>query len=170
LLGSLPNEAQPSQKTFESRLWQSLRKFDPAKVVFVESESKKVGNLRVPESLMEKIRSSVCLSLSLSAPNRVQLLMQDYAHFLSNPDLLNKQLACLVSLHGHQKIAHWQALATSNQMTTLVEELLISHYDPAYLRSIERNFAQISNAINLELPDISEQSFLNLARRLHAGT
>lgn len=167
VLGNLPSEAQPAQKAFESRLWQALRRFDPNQVVFVESESKKIGNLRVPESLMEKMRSSDCLSLSLSTANRVRLLMQDYAHFLANPELLNVQLACLISLHGREKITRWQALSLSGQMETLVEELLIDHYDPAYRRSIDRNFANISKAKILELQDISEDAFREMAQSLH---
>lgn len=169
VLGNLPSEKQPTQKTFESSLWQAFRYFDPAQPVFVESESKKVGNVRVPDSLMEKMRSSACLSLSLSTHNRVRLLMQDYAHFISNPTLLNTQLECLISLHGREKIARWQMMSSSNQMENLVEELLIDHYDPAYRRSIDRNFAHISTARILELPDISEQSFREMALSLHRG-
>jgi tRNA 2-selenouridine synthase len=166
VLGNLPSEPQPTQKAFESRLWQTLRRFDPAQVIFVESESKKVGNLRVPESLMEKMRSSACLSLSLTTHDRVRLLMQDYTHFIANPELLNTQLACLISLHGREKIAHWQAMSSSNQMEDLVEELLIDHYDPAYRRSIDKNFVQFSQAKILELSDISKQAFDEMARNL----
>ncbi|MGB4347155.1 MAG: tRNA 2-selenouridine(34) synthase MnmH, partial [Burkholderiaceae bacterium] len=64
VLGNLPAEPQPSQKMFESRIWQTLRHYSPEQVVFVESESKKVGNLRVPERLMEKMRSSPCIALT----------------------------------------------------------------------------------------------------------
>ncbi|MGZ3237927.1 MAG: tRNA 2-selenouridine(34) synthase MnmH [Burkholderiaceae bacterium] len=169
VLGNLPSEPQPSQKTFESSLWQALRHFDPAKIIFVESESKKVGNLRVPESLMEKMRSSDCLSLSLSTHNRVRLLMQDYAHFIANPDLLNTQLACLISLHGREKITRWQTMSSSNQMEVLVEELLLDHYDPAYRRSIDRNFSHIAKAKILELPEITEHAFREMARSLLTG-
>jgi tRNA 2-selenouridine synthase len=167
VLGNLPTEAQPTQKTFESNLWQTLRRFDPDQVVFVESESKKVGNVRVPESLMEKMRASQCLSLSLSTRNRVRLLMQDYAHFISNPDLLNSQLACLISLHGREKIMRWQLMSSSGQMEALVEELLIDHYDPAYRRSIDRNFVHVAKARILELPEITVQAFREMAQSLH---
>lgn len=166
VLGNLPSEPQPTQKAFESRLWQTLRRFNPAQVVFVESESKKVGNVRVPESLIEKMRSSTCLSLSLTTHDRVRLLMQDYAHFIANPELLNTQLACLISLHGREKIARWQAMSSSNQMEALVEELLNDHYDPAYRRSIDKNFVQFAQAQILELPDISKQAFDEMARYL----
>ncbi|MFC3106523.1 tRNA 2-selenouridine(34) synthase MnmH [Undibacterium arcticum] len=166
VLGNLPTEDQPSQKSFETSLWQKLRGFDPARVVYVESESKKVGKLRVPDALMEKIRAASCISLTLSRPNRVRLLMQDYAHFIKHPDVLNSQLDFLVTMHGREKIEYWHDLALSGRIEGLVDELLQSHYDPAYLRSIARNFTQFSQARLLELEDISNQDFHQAAQRL----
>src|SRR5262249_26159773 len=45
VLGDLPGEPQPPQKMFESLLWNELRQFDPMQPVFVEAESKRIGNL-----------------------------------------------------------------------------------------------------------------------------
>ena len=50
VLGLVPGSPQPGQKQFESRVWDALRRFDPARPVIVESESKKIGDLRVPEN------------------------------------------------------------------------------------------------------------------------
>lgn len=169
VLGHLPNEPQPSQKSFESRIWQALRKFDPSRTVFVESESKKVGNLRVPAALMEQMRNSPCIALHLSQPDRVALLMQDYHHFVDDAAILNKQLDCLISVHGREKIQRWHDMANAAQMPELVDELLVAHYDPAYLRSIERNFLQYAQAEALELAGISEQAFAEAAQSLRAG-
>lgn len=166
VLGNLPTESQPAQKAFESAIWETLRHFDNGRVVFVESESKKVGNLRVPDALMEKMRSSSCLSLTLSQANRVRLLMQDYQHFVKDPAILNSHLDCLIPLHGREKIAQWQATALSGRMETLVDTLLLTHYDPAYTRSIERNFIQFAHAKHLPLNDISEECFRSGARNL----
>ncbi len=48
-----PAAAEP--EAFESRVWQALRGFRPAaRPVFVESESHKIGRLRVPEALIEQ--------------------------------------------------------------------------------------------------------------------
>ena len=169
VLGHLPDEAQPTQKMFESRIWHKLRHFDRARPVFVESESKKVGNLRVPDAVMARMRASPCISLSLSRENRVRLLMEDYAHFCRNPDALTGQLAHLVQLHGNEKIKAWRDLADSGAMAELVDQLLVEHYDPAYLRSIDRNFVQFPQAAVLELGDIAEEDFVAAARRLHAA-
>ena len=166
VLGNLLTEAQPSQKAFESLLWEMLRHFDPSRIVFVESESKKVGNLRVPDALMNNVRASRCIVLTLSCQNRVRLLMDDYAHFVSNPEFLNVQLVRLTDLHGRAKIAHWHELALSGKMEALVEELLVDHYDPLYLRSIHRNFAQLDTARQLELNDIAENDFQAVANVL----
>lgn len=167
VLGNLPSQPQPSQKMFETRVWATMRSFDPALPVFVESESKKVGNLRVPDAVMEKMRQSPCLSLTLSRPNRVRLLMEDYHHFADSPETLNTQLDCLAKLHGREKIDAWHALANGGQMPALVDQLLVEHYDPAYVRSIDRNFVQFAQAKIVELSDIGVDDFLTTARHLH---
>jgi tRNA 2-selenouridine synthase len=168
VLGTLPSQPQPSQKMFETRVWDKLRHFDPARPVFVESESKKVGNLRVPDAVMQQMRLSPCIALTLSRPNRVRLLMEDYHHFSADPALLNTQLECLVKLHGRDKISAWHDMANGGQMAPLVEQLLLEHYDPAYVRSIDRNFTLFGQAEVLELNDIGAPDFAAAAQFLHA--
>lgn len=169
VLGNLPSQAQPAQKAFESAIWQQLRQFDPARPVFIEAESKKVGQLRVPDALMEAMRAAPCIALTLSQQNRVRLLMEDYAHFVQDAPVLNTQLDCLVALHGRDKIGRWHALADQGRMPELVNELLSEHYDPAYLRSMERNFLRFGAAEELVLEDIDAPAMLAAARRLHSG-
>lgn len=169
VLGGLPTEAQPSQKMFETRIWQALRKFTPERVVYVESESKKIGDLRVPEALMEKMRASPCVRLQTSTADRVRLLVEDYPHLVSDSELLGRQLAHLIPLHGHEKINRWLSLAESGNTAALVEALLVEHYDPAYLRSIDRNFTDYRTARLLELPGIAVEDFTSAAKALIAA-
>src|SRR5512146_502097 len=146
LLGNLPDEAQPAQKMFDSRLWDVLRHLDPQRPVFVEAESKKIGLLSLPEALLTKIRTSDCLMIEAPVAARVRLLKEDYKHFLSDPALLTRCLAPLLPLHGHQVLERWQTLAEQGDWDALVEELLTMHYDPAYRRSTTYNFALLSDA------------------------
>lgn len=170
VLGGLPSAPQPSQKMFETRLWQMLRNFDPARIVFVESESKKVGNVRIPEELMQQIRAASCIALTLSQDHRIDLLMQEYDHFVGCPEGLNTQLDCLASLYGKERIAEWQTMARNGDLRTLVNALLVQHYDPAYLKSIGRNFTQYRAAQHVALADISADAFDALAQKLiHDG-
>lgn len=159
VLGGLPTEPQPSQKMFESRLWQALRGFSSREVVYVESESKKIGDLRVPDKLMERMRASPCIRVDLSVANRVKLLIEDYPHLVTDTALLGRQLAHLVPLHGKERINEWMALADAGKTEALVEALLVEHYDPAYLRSIERNFTGYRGARVLQLSGIGDADF-----------
>jgi len=169
VLGNIPCQPQPSQKAFETSIWDRLRRFDPSQPVFVESESRKVGSLRVPGALMERMRASPCITMQVSRADRVKLLIEDYQHFACNAPALNAQLEFLVQLHGRERIERWQAMATDGEMPALVDELLVDHYDPAYLKSIHRNFVQYDKAIEVALPDISPGSFVAAARKLHGA-
>ncbi|HEY5800623.1 MAG TPA: tRNA 2-selenouridine(34) synthase MnmH [Burkholderiaceae bacterium] len=166
VLGPLPGTPQPTQKAFESRIWNALRGFDPARPVYIESESKKVGSVRVPDALIAKMRASRCIALDTPRELRLQLLMEDYAHFVRDAASLNEQLSYLTSLYGHDKIQAWQALANSGDMRTLVDQLLAEHYDPAYLRSIARNFARYGEAQVLTLGGIDHAALVRAAQRL----
>ena len=156
LLGNLPDEVQPAQKMFDSRLWDALSHFDTHRPVFVEAESKKIGLINTPEPLLKKMRSSECVAIEAPVSARVQLLMEDYKHFLSDPALLIERLTPLLPLHGRQVLDHWQMLAEQGEWITLVEKLLTQHYDPSYQRSTMHNFANLPTAKVLQLESLDE--------------
>jgi tRNA 2-selenouridine synthase len=134
--------------------------------VYVESESKKVGNLRVPEALIGTMRSSQCVRLEAQPAVRVALLLEDYAHFVADPASLAARLELLADLHGAQRIEQWQAMLSSGAWQPLVHDLLESHYDPAYRRSLFRNYREAETGPVVEVHDISRAGFLALATDL----
>ena len=71
VLGLVPGSRQPSQKAFDTAVWDALRRLDPTRPVFIESESKKIGDLRVPEALIARMRASPCVWLELALDQRV---------------------------------------------------------------------------------------------------
>lgn len=166
VLGNLPYQSQPSQKMFESRLWSRLKMLSPERPVFVESESKKIGALRVPESLISAMWASRCVVIDAPIAVRVGLLKDEYAHFLADTGTLNTQLDCLRSLHGTAVIERWQALAHSGAWDELTEDLLVRHYDPAYTRAIVAHYPKLPQALHLELHDHSETAMQALAREV----
>ena len=166
LLGDLPGQSQPSQKMFESRLWQVLKGFDPRRPVFVESESRKVGNLRVPEALIARMWQSECVWLETASPLRVKMLLRDYQHFTERTEVLCAKLDCLVALHGHEKIDGWKAKIAGKQWPEFVTQILAEHYDPAYVKSIARNYPGLDGAAYVRLHDGADGDFERAARSL----
>ena len=168
VLGNLPDQPQPSQKMFESGIWWRLRSFDTNSPVFVESESKRIGTLQVPDDLMVAMWGSECVRVDTGIATRVQLLMQQYPHFVADPADLGHQLDRLVQLHGRVAIDRWKALAQRGDWHTLVRELLERHYDPAYTRSIATHYPRLAQARSVEIAANDDTSFATAARGLIA--
>ncbi|MEO8383779.1 MAG: tRNA 2-selenouridine(34) synthase MnmH [Betaproteobacteria bacterium] len=168
VLGDLPYEAQPAQKLFESRIWRDLAGFDPARPVYIEAESKKVGNLRVPQSLIEQMWQGQCFEVVVGTKLRTQLLREEYAHLIENRGLLFFKLDCLKGLHSSEQLATWKALATAARWDEFIGDMLVNHYDPAYAKSMFTNYANARVATPLQITDISAHGFSKLAARLPA--
>jgi tRNA 2-selenouridine synthase len=146
LLGSLPTEAQPGQKRFETMLWETLRGFSAGQPVFVESESRKIGQCQIPGALIEAIRASQVAIVEAPIEVRSHFLLDEYQHFLKDVPRLFTLLDCMTPLHGARRIGEWKALVDTDHWAELVERLLLEHYDPSYDRSMKRNFDQLAAA------------------------
>jgi tRNA 2-selenouridine synthase len=168
LLGELPADPQPSQKCFESQLLDALEKLDPSRVVYVESESRRIGLLQMPDELLLRMRGGRGIRLVTSMEQRVALLKDEYAHFLAAPSLFSDRLRALTELRGKATIARWSDMAAAGDWDALIAELLETHYDPTYARSLEQNFPAIRNAMTLEASDTTGSGFSALARKLRA--
>jgi tRNA 2-selenouridine synthase len=170
VLGLVPGSPQPGQKQFESRVWDALRHFDAARPVFVESESKKVGDLRVPLLLIERMRASPCLRLDLPLDARVSLLLEDYGHFVTDTAAFCERLDALRATRGGDVVQAWQEAARAGRTPDVVRELLVRHYDPIYAQSIQRNFVG-SAALLAELAWSGSETSLEAAalRAISAG-
>ncbi|MDP2028703.1 MAG: tRNA 2-selenouridine(34) synthase MnmH [Thiobacillus sp.] len=169
LLGALPGQPQPSQKYFESAIWRALTRFDATRPVFVESESKKIGALRVPDALLMAMRASQCIRLEVPMSARVQLLIEDYAHFLLDPDAINNQLAHLIALRGSDTVTAWQTLVNQQAWDSLVATLLEQHYDPAYFKSLSQNYVSTPTDLSFDTADLSIEGLSQLARDILAA-
>jgi len=166
VLGNLPDRPQPSQKWFESQLLAALSALEPGKPVFVEGESKKIGQVQVPEALIARMRASPCLRLEAPLEVRVDLLLDEYRHFLEDRRLLEAQLDCLVALHGREEVAAWKALAARGAWRDFVARLLMQHYDPAYRRSSLKNFVRLPEAETVRVDSAEDPAFAAIAQRM----
>lgn len=168
VLGNEPNIEQPSQKGFETNLWNAFQSLDQSRIVFVESESKKVGGVHIPDQLMEKIRNGLCIELRSSTQTRVSWLLREYHHFLSDTDSFKHKLGLLTSRYGKEQIEQWNEAIDAGNFDSLVEELLVMHYDPSYQSSIVRNFPQYREDHYVQLQSDSDEAFAIAAKGILA--
>jgi len=169
LLGESVTTPQPTQKRFDSLLWAELRVLDPTRPVFVESESKKIGLVQMPESMREQMAAGECVWLDVPVAARVLHLRSEYEHFVADPALLMKKLAPLKALLGGEMLGRWQALAAAGNIDGVVESLLVDHYDPLYMTAIKRNYPSLTTARHVTIESLTTDALRLSAEALVAA-
>ncbi|MGF6238928.1 tRNA 2-selenouridine synthase [Paraburkholderia sp. GAS38] len=163
LLGALPDQPQPAQKAFDTALIGALSHFDVRRPVFVEAESRRIGAITLPQTLLERFHGGACVEVEATHAERITFLLQDYAHLFDQPDSFKHQLERLIGLHSREQVKHWQQLIDAGSSAPgpdgvheadaaaaraeLFGELIERHYDPAYQRSSRQHFSRLGEAL-----------------------
>jgi tRNA 2-selenouridine synthase len=159
LLGALPDQPQPAQKAFDTALVGVLSRFEVQRPVFVEAESRRIGAITLPQTLLERFQGGACVEVETTHADRITFLLQDYAHLFDNPDSFKHQLERLIGLHSREQVKHWQQLIEAGSggdgggagaaaaRAELFGELIERHYDPAYQRSSRQHFSRLGEAL-----------------------
>jgi tRNA 2-selenouridine synthase len=169
ILGAMPGLPQPAQKHFDTRVWLALKAFDPARPVFVESESARIGALRVPEVLIAQMHEQGhCLRIEMDDAARIDLLLHDYADLTTDADRFARQLEPLIELRGRAPVAAWQAMAREGRWRDVIGSLMAEHYDPLYERSMRHSYPGIDQAPRVPLGDGCAAALAEVAARLLA--
>ena len=156
VLGAQLDQAQPSQKAFESRLWQALIGFDVDRPVWIESESSKIGNVAIPDKLWAALKQAGMIEITMDIEARANVLLEDYADLIREPEIFANKLNFLTKLHGKKKISSWCDLIEKGAWRTLALDLLENHYDPAYRRSLKRRKREVKSL--QDLPALSQET------------
>ncbi|WP_298926179.1 tRNA 2-selenouridine(34) synthase MnmH [uncultured Ramlibacter sp.] len=168
LLGALPDRPQPSQTAFETQVAAALERVDPARPLYVEGESRRIGKINVPPTLVERMRASPLIEVQASFPARLEYLLRDYAYLGERPQWLSDQLGMLKEMHGKEVIAGWQAMAMAGDLRSLFAELAQRHYDPAYAKSQRAHFRQWDQRVPVATDDLTDQGIEAVARDVRA--
>lgn len=166
LLGPEPGHPQPSQRQFESLLFAVMRQLDPARPVFIEAESNKIGDLHVPRALWHRMREAPALQVVAPLAARVKFLLADYDHIIAEPERLKPLLSWVVTRIGHDRVEGWRSCIDAGDWAGFVKHVLEDHYDPAYDRSAAAR--QHVDLGELTVDSLDDEVIAGLARDLAA--
>lgn len=161
---------QPSQKYFESLLVQQLQKFNRDRVVWIESESNKIGKIYLPLPLWQKMKQSHCIEIQIPMNSRIAFLLREYPYLETHSEFLKTKLYKLKSRYGGSKLNYWHQLIDARKGEDTIKDLLLSHYDPTYSRSIRSNYSNIETTLFLsDLSDINVEQVLTALALISEG-
>lgn len=170
VLGRQPGVDQPPQKLFESRLLHALSALDPARPVFAEAESRRIGLVTLPDALIERLRGAPCIRIEVPAAARTEFLLRDYDYMTQDAEALIERLERLTELRGRETVAAWSTLARSGSWAALVAGLLEQHYDPLYRRSQSNNFSRHTDAPTVVAERLDDAGIDSLAGQIAAAS
>jgi len=166
VLGAVPGVEQPSQKGFETQVAAVIEGFDASRPVFVEAESRRIGRLSLPDSLLMPLRAAPCIEIAATHAARLDYLLRDYAFFADDPEGLADKLAQLKGLQPNETLERWRGWALARELRALFAELMTLHYDPLYARSQRQNLKALDDAHRFETDDLSDAGIAALATRV----
>jgi len=168
VLGAVPGVPQPSQKQFETRVATVLQSLDLNRPVYIEAESRKIGRIALPTSLLDRLRNSPCIEIVASPATRLDYLLRDYAYLGDDRSLLAERLAQLHGLQSNDTLARWQAWAHEGALAALFSELMALHYDPHYTRSQQGSYQRLRQAQQVSATALTREALPELAARIAA--
>ena len=164
MLGAWPGQPQPPQKQFETQLYTALKRLDPSRPVYTESESARIGSISLPLDMVAHLRASTDLvEIDASPESRLDFLLRDYAYLGDDPGAFADLLGRFKQLQGNETITRWQAWAQEGNLPKLFAELMSRHYDPQYSRSLGRNFSHWDKRHTVQADDLSDAGIARLA-------
>lgn len=156
VFGAYGDAPQPTQKAFESQLWNEMAHLDLTKPVLVEAESNRIGRCEVPKRLWNSMRAAPVIAIEASRKLRAEYLVNAYRDIVADSDAILTALGRLAPFHAKTTIDSWKVLAENGDLITLASALIREHYDPLYNRARKpRSHNPMTKIELMSLDDVS---------------
>jgi tRNA 2-selenouridine synthase len=131
--GKIGLPPSPTQKAFESEIVKFLSSIDKQGIFIVECESRRIGNLLVPPSLMNAIRKGVRVLLYAPLAERVRRILDVYTDGSGdNVVKLQEATSSLMKKIGRSRVEELNRMLEEKKFAPVFSFLLQKHYDPLY--------------------------------------
>ena len=163
LLGKIPDLIQPSQKFFESLIFNKIQNFNLKDKIYIEAESSKIGNIHIPKSIWKKMIKSPRIEISANVELRAKFLVSDYDYMCNNPTLINPIIKGLKNRLSKKLFDEWTNLIDRKKWFDLTKSFLENHYDPSYSSNTMKNDRKVIKKItatslnNSDIKDIAKR-------------
>ncbi|WP_138205437.1 tRNA 2-selenouridine(34) synthase MnmH [Haloimpatiens lingqiaonensis] len=131
LLGSVGIGKCNSQKAFESLVYEQLKERN-SDLVFLEGESKRIGNIIIPDYIYNKMRESKRILVKGDLDYRAKNIIDEYTKGENWKEEIINSLNNLRKYISEENIARYLNMVENGQILDLTKELMVKYYDPMY--------------------------------------
>lgn len=151
LFGAI-NSYPRSQKSFDAYLYAELCKLSLEQPIFIEGESRKIGDVFIPNTLFDSMKRGTMVLVTASLKTRIERIIQDYVFDQEkNYQKFYTVFQKLRSALSNHKVDWLCECLDKGDLPCIVETLLIDYYDPRYQHAMKNySYALEVSAENLE--------------------
>lgn len=133
--GAVDAGGQPTGEQFENDLFGALYPLDPQQPIWVEDESRKIGQVTIPEAFFRQMRGAAVLRVHVPRETRVARLCSDYGAVA--PEKLSAAVQAISKrLGGDRTRIALGAIAGGDYATAT--HAILDYYDKTYLFGISK--------------------------------
>lgn len=129
-------ETAPSQKYFEEQIFDLIKRAQ-SPYIFIESESRRVGTVLIPDACMTALENGKHILIETDSTNRIKNLLDDYGD-QDDHDALIIAIQKLKKRIGNNKTNELINYVKDDNLIPIVTYLLKDYYDPLYQYSINQ--------------------------------
>ena len=159
--GTIGEKPQPSQMHFENKLAMHLKDFNPIQTIWVEAESRRIGNCQVPSGLWDSMFEAQRVYVHRSVDERIQRLSIDYQE--ASTAELERALSGIQRRLGAKEYQAAMAALKQEDRRTVVS-IVLEYYDRWYEKYHTEHAEQIIQ--ELDVTGCSEEEVAILLKRI----
>ncbi|MDA9863936.1 tRNA 2-selenouridine(34) synthase MnmH [Flavobacteriales bacterium] len=133
--GNLRRHAQPTSEHFRNLLAEALTGLDSSRRIWVENESRRIGNVHVPEPFYKRMIACPALEMLRSMEDRVSHLVGMYGGF--ETDLLRDAFEAIGTELGGPETREALTALDGNDLATAAR-IALEYYDRAYEHGLQK--------------------------------
>ncbi len=123
-----------SQKMFESLLLKRLEELKDEKYIITEGESRKIGNVIIPEGIFKQIKEGIKVRVEATMEERIKNLVECYSN--KEDHKMVEKIKMLSKRMGNKKTEQLLELLEKKKFEEVARILLEEYYDPLYSHTI----------------------------------
>lgn len=142
-----------SAPLFDAAILKELQNLQAEPYFFVECESKRIGNVYIPNVLFEKMKQGRKILVQASIPTRAQRLITEYTNNSEiDATLIQQSIQAISRKLGKKKTTYLLERLANKELEPLVTTLLTDYYDLLYgfEKSDHADYEVVLDAENLD--------------------
>ena len=140
VFGAIGQEPQPTNEQFENNLYSQWVKFDFSKIIWVENESRMIGNITIPEPLFEQMTKAEIFVHEVPREQRILRLIEAYSQF-EKEELKTGIMKIAEKLGGTR--TKQALIAVENNDFITAAGITLDYYDKTYYFAISKRINNI---------------------------